>query len=59
MNTDEWETWLANPKPIKPNGRVGSMIDAEMRTDGPAPIATEWVLSKNSAKIEIEIPTNL
>ena len=59
MNTDEWETWLANPKPIKSNGRVGSMIDAEMRTDGSAPIAIEWALSKNSPKIDIEIPNEL
>ena len=59
MNTDEWKTWLANPKPIEPNGRVGSMIDAEMRTDGSAPIAIEWALSKNSPKIEIEIPNEL
>ena len=35
------------------------MIDAEMRTDRSAPIAIEWVLSKNSAKIEIEIPNEL
>ena len=59
MNTDEWETWLANPKPIRPNGRVGSIVDAEMRTEGSAPIAIEWVLSKDSAKIEIEIPNEL
>jgi hypothetical protein len=46
MDTEEWVTWLANPGPISPRGRVGSIIDMEMRTLGPAPIAVEWSLSK-------------
>ena len=58
MDTEEWVTWLANPEPMSPRGRVGSIIDMEMRTLGPAPIAVEWSLSKKK-EIVIEVPKQL
>ena len=43
MNHSEWISWLSDPKPIQPSGRIGSIIDAEFNDlNRSAPISTEW-----------------
>ena len=56
MNSKEWSSWLSDPRPVAPAGRIGAMIKADIRTPGTAPIATEWEIHRSSKDLKIIIP---
>ena len=42
MNREEWGSWLADPKPTPPRGRIGSIVTAELDVSDSAPLSIEW-----------------
>jgi len=57
MTREEWGSWLADPSPIPPTGRVGGIVSAELGIGDSAPVSIEWMIGKNdSDNVEISIP---
>ena len=57
MSHSEWISWLSDPKPIEPSGRIGSIIDAELNDlNCSAPISTEWKTLISKKPLTIDIP---
>ena len=60
MNREEWNRWLAEPGPVPPSGRVGTIVRAESTVRHTAPVCLEWSMADfNQEGIEISIPTEL
>ena len=49
MDREEWGSWLADPKPIPPRGRIGSIVTAEFDVSDSAPLSIEWSIGKHSS----------
>lgn len=60
MNREEWNQWLANPGPVPPLGRVGTIVRAESAVRHAAPVCLEWSMTDfDEAGVEISIPTDI
>ena len=60
MSRQDWSSWLADPSPIPPAGRVGSIVSAELQIADSAPISIEWMIGKEGSKnVEISVPGEL
>jgi len=60
MTREEWSSWIADPSPTTPAGRVGGMVAAELEIGDSAPVSIEWMIGKdNSENVEISIPSDL
>ena len=46
MDREEWSSWLADPKPTLPRGRIGSIVTAELDIGDSAPVSIEWSIGK-------------
>ena len=60
LSTIEWESWIADPKPIPLTGRLGEMILAEKSSlINSIPIAIEWKFDKVNLTLpkELTIPS--
>ena len=56
MSRQEWSSWLADPSPTPPAGRVGSIVSAEFGISDSTPISIEWMIGKdNSENVEISL----
>ncbi len=42
MTKEEWSSWLADPKPTPPKGRIGGIVTAELEVGDSAPLSIEW-----------------
>ncbi|GIS48152.1 MAG: hypothetical protein Ct9H90mP21_0590 [Methanobacteriota archaeon] len=49
MDREEWGSWLADPKPIPPRGRIGSIVTAELDIGDSAPLSIEWRIGNTSS----------
>ena len=49
MDRQEWGSWLADPKPTPPRGRIGSIVSAELDVGDSAPLSIEWRIGKPSS----------
>ena len=60
MNRNEYNDWLANPTPVEPKGRIGTIVDAEFRISDGMPIGIEWdITDYDKSGIEIDIPSEI
>jgi hypothetical protein len=60
MSGQDWSSWLADPSPTPPAGRVGSIVSAELQIADSTPISIEWMIGKEGSKnVEISIPKEL
>ena len=60
MNRDEYNDWLANPIPIEPKGRIGTIVEAEFSISDVMPIGIEWDINDyDNAGIEIDLPSEI
>tara|TARA_B100000953_G_scaffold235447_1_gene196825 strand:+ start:181 stop:1275 length:1095 start_codon:yes stop_codon:yes gene_type:complete len=60
MNREEWNRWLAEPGPVPPSGRVGTIVRAESAVRHAAPVCLEWSIADfDEEGIELSIPTEL
>ena len=60
MNRDQWNSWLADPKPIPPAGRIGTIVRAEENIGDSAPLSLEWSIEERSTGgVEISLPVEL
>lgn len=60
MTREDWSSWLADPSPTPPTGRVGGIVVAELEIGDSAPISIEWMIGKDdSDNVEISIPSEL
>jgi|TARA_B110000914_G_scaffold133909_1_gene117053 hypothetical protein len=60
MDRNQWNDWLANPNPIKPSGRIGTIVEAEFTIQDSMPISIEWDIRNYDRKgIEISLPSEL
>ncbi len=60
MTREDWSSWLADPSPIPPAGRVGSIVAAELEIGDSAPVSIEWMIGKDDSEdVEISIPNEL
>ncbi len=60
MSRQDWSSWLADPTPTPPAGRVGSIVSAELKIADSTPISIEWMIGKEGSKnVEISIPKEL
>ena len=60
MNREEWNQWLADPRPVMPSGRVGTIVRAESTVRHTSPVCLEWSMADfDEEGIEISIPTDL
>ena len=48
MDRNEWNSWIADPKPILPRGRIGGLVTAELEIGDSAPISIEWRVRKGA-----------
>ena len=49
MTKDEWSSWLADPKPTSPKGRIGGIVTAELEAGDSAPLSIEWRIGKEDS----------
>ena len=54
MDRNEWKSWLADPEPVLPKGRIGSLVTAELEIGDSAPVSIEWMV-KNGALDYVQI----
>ena len=60
MSRQEWSSWIADPSPLPPVGRVGSIVSAELKIADSAPISIEWMIGKEgSNNVDISLPKEL
>ena len=60
MDREEWTSWLADPKPISPRGRIGSLVSAEFNVGDSAPLSIEWKIGNTSSNnIELHPTTEI
>ena len=60
MNREEWNRWLANPGPVPPSGRVGTIVRAESAVRHAAPVCLEWSMADfDEAGIEISLSPDI
>ena len=59
MNREDWISWLADPKPISPRGRIGSIVTAELEVGDSAPLSIEWKIGKNSNYVQLHPTTEI
>ena len=60
MSREEWNQWLADPVPVPPSGRVGTIVMAESEVRHAAPVSLEWSMAEHDDDgIEISVPSNL
>ena len=60
MNRDQYNDWLANPIPVEPKGRIGTIVEAEFSISDGMPIGIEWDIDDyNKNGIEIDIPSEI
>ncbi len=60
MDREEWNSWLADPRPIPPAGRVGTIVRAESKLGDAAPVSVEWSMTSHDEDgIEISLPLEL
>ena len=60
MSRQKWSSWLADPSPTPPAGRVGSIVSAELQIADSAPISIEWMIGKEgSNNVGISLPKEL
>ena len=60
MGRDDWSSWLADPAPVPPAGRVGGIISAELEAGDSAPVAIEWMIGKDHPEgTQISVPSEL
>jgi hypothetical protein len=60
MNRDEYNDWLANPIPVEPQGRIGTIIEAEFSISDGMPIGIEWDIGDYDGNgIELDIPSDI
>jgi hypothetical protein len=57
LSRNEWNSWLANPKPVPISGRVGAIVRSERGIGDSAPICLEWSIGENvQGGAEISLP---
>ena len=60
MDREDWNSWLADPRPIPPAGRVGTIVRAESKLGDAAPVSVEWSMTSHDEDgIEISLPLEL
>ena len=60
MDTGQWNSWLADPKPLPFSGRIGSIISSESSCSDSAPISLEWSTDNfQTGGLEISLPSEL
>ena len=60
MNKGEWSSWLADPRPIPPAGRIGQIVLAELELSDSVPVSIEWMIrNQDSGSVEISLPPEL
>ena len=60
MNREQYNEWLANPTPVEPKGRIGTIIEAEFSISDGMPIGIEWDTDNyDEDGIEIDIPSEI
>jgi len=60
MSRQEWSSWLADPSPTPPAGRVGSIVSAELKIADSTPISIEWMIGKEGSRnVEISLQKEL
>ena len=60
MSRQDWSSWLADPSPTPPAGRVGAIVSAELQIVDSTPISIEWMIGKEGSKnVEISLPKEL
>ena len=60
MSREEWNQWLADPCPVPPSGRVGTIVRAESEVGDAAPVSLEWSMADyDEDGIEISVPADL
>jgi len=60
MDRGAWNSWLADPRPIPPAGRVGTIVRAESRLGDAAPVCLEWSMTSHDEEgIEVSLPAEL
>jgi len=60
MSRQDWSSWLADPSPTPPAGRVGSIVLAELEIPDSTPISIEWMIGKEGSKnVDIAIQKEL
>jgi len=60
MNRDVWSSWLADPYPIPPAGRIGGIVLAELELRDTIPVSIEWMIgNEGPGSVEISLPPEL
>ena len=60
MSLNDWGNWLADPLPINPRGRIGTIVSSESKCADSYPISLEWSTDNyNRNGIEISLPEEL
>lgn len=60
MDRDSWNSWLADPRPVPPTGRIGTIVRAEGRLGDASPVSLEWSMANHEENgIEITLPAEM
>ena len=54
-----WNDWVEDRLPFELGGKIGGLLDADLQTNGVAPIASEWNLGgSNHSYVSLSLPEN-
>ena len=60
MDRDDWNSWLADPRPVPPAGRVGTIVRAESKLGDAAPVSLEWSMTNHDEDgVEVSLPKEM